>query len=721
MNNNRKGHYRPRAIKDHSPRVKLDKMSLFNIEVCHLLKWLIEVYAIPISTWDLSQPYIRFLNHLYSEKGLKVSIERIKLDRLRVYQYLSGFKQEKDKSLTYDGLPKKLKTLIPLIREGKPLNLRFISTLLYSLRRFNLPLDPKISSITNESEAQDYSRIFKYTIPFIKKLIRITPKSFREKDDLTGNLLVKFKTPIWEEYHMTAKKGPSKGQGLVNCLQDLVSMPDTLINSISSLGGDLLSKNLTTLLLNVEELSNVLGSPVTEDKTFVRRIASFGDSEGKTRLIALVDYFSQTALKPLHTRVMGVLRCIPQDQTFNQGEGLKELTFDPQRTYHSFDLVAFTDRFAIKICAELLSKMYTMSYARSWLDVMCGYGFAYMPPKGELTDLVFLHYSVGNPMGAYSSWPVTTLSHHFIVYVACRELRIGWSTAEYKLLGDDIIIWNSKLAIKYSELIELIGVDIQMQKSHVGNSLFEFAKRIFIPTGEISPFSIKAGLSETGRFSSFISFFEMLDNHAEKGWILNISRLDAVLRFYSSHPTHFREKSKINREITIKQSYMLYRMRRGYDGELPLINQFLALSDYPQLSCNQVKLAKAIVSAGVYTIYEKSASTLLGKLDYRFERALIQFTTGTDRTDAVYAHPFTFVYGKYVEEMYLLSNAEAEAMLMKGQDWLPEHSTLIAADPSSMFEINSQTSKVVRSESQILKEIRKGTSSLATSSYFSVT
>jgi len=31
-------------------------------------------------------------------------------------------------------------------------------------------------------------------------------------------------------------------------------------------------------------------------------------------------------------------------------------------------------------------------------------------------------YSVGNPMGAYSSWSSFALSHHYVMYHLCTEL-----------------------------------------------------------------------------------------------------------------------------------------------------------------------------------------------------------------------------------------------------------------------------------------------------------
>jgi hypothetical protein len=51
----------------------------------------------------------------------------------------------------------------------------------------------------------------------------------------------------------------------------------------------------------------------------IRKIVSFPDKEGKMRVIAILDYFSQTVLRKLHGYLYSVLKHIPQDMTFDQG------------------------------------------------------------------------------------------------------------------------------------------------------------------------------------------------------------------------------------------------------------------------------------------------------------------------------------------------------------------------------------------------------------------
>jgi hypothetical protein len=91
-------------------------------------------------------------------------------------------------------------------------------------------------------------------------------------------------------------------------------------------------------------------------------------------------------------------------------------------------------------------------------------------------------------MGAYSSWAMLALTHHFVVQLAAlRSGWVGWFP-HYGLLGDDIVIADRAVAEHYLAIMRGLGVSISMHKSIVSESgLLEFAKRWFSGTrGEIS-------------------------------------------------------------------------------------------------------------------------------------------------------------------------------------------------------------------------------------------
>jgi len=89
-------------------------------------------------------------------------------------------------------------------------------------------------------------------------------------------------------------------------------------------------------------------------------------------------------------------------------------------------------------------------------------------------------YAVGQPMGALSSWAMLAITHHFLVQLAARragKILPGSWYSQYELLGDDINIFEKEVAQSYLQVMDEIGVPINLSKSVVAsNSTFEFAK-----------------------------------------------------------------------------------------------------------------------------------------------------------------------------------------------------------------------------------------------------
>lgn len=73
------------------------------------------------------------------------------------------------------------------------------------------------------------------------------------------------------------------------------------------------------------------------------KISYFSDKEGKTRVVAMIDYWSQTVLKPYHSFLMGCLSRISTDCTTDQSRFTKHLPNFPG-PFYSLDLTASTDR-----------------------------------------------------------------------------------------------------------------------------------------------------------------------------------------------------------------------------------------------------------------------------------------------------------------------------------------------------------------------------------------
>jgi hypothetical protein len=78
-------------------------------------------------------------------------------------------------------------------------------------------------------------------------------------------------------------------------------------------------------------------------------------------------------------------------------------------------------------------------------------------------------------MGAYSSFGMLALTHHVIVKCAALKSKIKLFE-DYCVLGDDIVIYNDKVASEYQNIMKLLGLTINPHKSVISSEFAEFAK-----------------------------------------------------------------------------------------------------------------------------------------------------------------------------------------------------------------------------------------------------
>jgi hypothetical protein len=95
----------------------------------------------------------------------------------------------------------------------------------------------------------------------------------------------------------------------------------------------------------------------------IRRISCFGDTEGKTRIIGILDYWSQTVLRPIHDGLAAILKRIPEDCTFDQSSFIAKLP--KEGPFYSFDLHAATDRLPVEMQEDILSSIIGGERARA--------------------------------------------------------------------------------------------------------------------------------------------------------------------------------------------------------------------------------------------------------------------------------------------------------------------------------------------------------------------
>lgn len=400
-------------------------------------------------------------------RGELETMKMIKAIRLHTTRFICGHPLHEPAhgslGLNSLGLPRKLGCLQELALSDDVWDRRLLLTMLSISRVFDIRGTPSLSDITS---------------PALKQ---VTGEVIEEYRSVLSELNWTIPKPEWRSCHLSLKQGPN-GPALLGSITDLHAINDDLKRDIITLGGPEIEERIE--MLKSIPLDRWLDKFSLPNRLAVRRLSVVYAPEGKARVIAIFDYWSQTVLKPLHDSIMNMLKKIKPDMTFNQTSLAGKLP--DTGPYYSLDLHAATDRFPVSLQHQVLADLVQdQEYADAWLRVMTDHKFE--NPWSEPVA-----YAVGQPMGAYSSWAVFALTHHLTVRVAAKRAGYDPTFSDYILLGDDIVIANKAVAEEYQKLISQLGVAISEAKSHVSNDTFEFAKRWYQAATEITGIQLSA-------------------------------------------------------------------------------------------------------------------------------------------------------------------------------------------------------------------------------------
>lgn len=236
----------------------------------------------------------------------------------------------------------------------------------------------------------------------------------------------------------------------------------------------------------------------------VGRLSVVKDQAGKGRVVAITNYWIQLSLYPLHKSIFQLLSRIKMDGTFDQRKPLLDLISRVREgdlsghQFSCFDLSAATDRLPIDVQKQVLSIVYNNWVSFFWSEIL---NFAWLYRN------IRIKYSVGQPMGAYSSFAMLALTHHFIVKCAAIKARV-FNFEDYCILGDDIVIYNNAVAVEYQLLMKSLGLSINPNKSVLSNDFAEFAKVLIGPNCNYSPLGagiILRTIRDKGYFGALIA------------------------------------------------------------------------------------------------------------------------------------------------------------------------------------------------------------------------
>lgn len=352
-----------------------------------------------------------------------------------------------------------------------------------------------------------------------------------------------------------------------------------------------------TLIRQLVEIGNIIDAFKSFKRFVPRDLGKLGfkqEPAGKVRVFAMVTWWDQVLLSPLHGYIFSLLRCLaPVDGTFDQDKTVQYgLTlYKKTAIAYSFDLTAATDRLPIVIQARLVD-MFFPGLGPIWAELLIGRAYS----KGRRKSV---RYSVGQPMGALSSWPMLAITHHFIVqYAAFKAGHTSWFK-DYILLGDDLVIFDKEVAAQYLIIMKDLGVGINLTKSLQSETAFEFAKR-FCYRGEALP--IVAFREMDVAAHSLDGLIQMLRRVGGPQW-----KLGMLMKFKGFGYRALSEMSK--RLSALPRSRRLLMVMLSFPGISPL--SFSRLTDWLSMirlgQSDSSKLDLETLASGTQAMIEASA------------------------------------------------------------------------------------------------------------------
>lgn len=360
-----------------------------------------------------------------------------------------------------DGICKDLKPFKLYLRSNEPEQTRAALSVLRQFELYQVEPSHDISTVTQPCSTQD----------------ELLVKKFRKFLKNEGN---KFLYPLElkePKDHLTSKKGPTSKQALLSWYDDFKNLTSEQKEDIILLSENFGEKGLRDRFKRFDQLT------LDYKESTSTRLQVFSAPGGKTRIIAIYDYWSQRVLKSLHQAMFRNLPRMKADCTYSHISAAEWLKSIPEGTAtYSFDLTAATDRIPMWIHEAVLETVLEPKQ-RVIIPIIKRILLREFNLSWNLTKRVT--YSCGQPMGAYASWALLAYSHHAIARYC------GARSHEYRIIGDDIVIIGTA-GRRYASMIGKIGVSISQSKSIISPVSLPFvvgevAKRLIRNKREISP------------------------------------------------------------------------------------------------------------------------------------------------------------------------------------------------------------------------------------------
>jgi len=412
--------------------------------------------------------------------------------------------------------------------------IRFYLSLFSLYRVIKLPCQPKIQTITDNfgGNLQGLSTfnlwLGIHTNHFVKKFLNTSLK------DLKCSRIL----PIIK----SSPQGPLSYRHLFSSYFTLKYVNTSVFDSMKKWISLTKSSNMTILFSNIEFLfKTFLSDGKHLSHSPIGRLSFKEEAAGKLRIFAMVDIITQSLLRPLHDQLFSLFKKIPNDCTHDQDKGFKmacDLSIKHNCSF-GFDLTAATDRLPIVTQVAVLNSLYGNGIGDLWSNILINRDYLIETDDYDLPDSV--RYTVGQPMGALSSWAMLNLVHHLMIQYIAFELgktKVGDWYLEYVVLGDDLVLFEKDVADRYLILCKDLGVSINLSKSIIAESkpVVEFAKRTAVNGVDVSALPFKELLS----CNNFFGRLSLTSKLVHRGWGKNLFKILSI-----------GNRTKVNRTIDI--------------------------------------------------------------------------------------------------------------------------------------------------------------------------
>lgn len=392
---------------------------------------------------------------------------------------------------------------------------------------------PNLSGITRKppilSEGTNYWNRLLKDVPDFKYKDEIEKAFYKElNSSFPQSLLdkrIKELVEMEDKLFVSSNNGPN-GTCLGAIIDDynavtLHGIIDNITNMAKATGNKLLSGILEYIYVEHKVDAN--------SKAVPSKLAIKYEPGGKVRFFAIADWFTQSALVPIHKWLSSWLLKQPEDGTHNQDYvsnlgrlwSLIECAVMPFST----DLTQATDNIDIRLQAEILKYIFGVEISEQWLKLMVQRDFDL---EGQS-----IKYGTGQAMGFLSSFDMLAVWHIIILRTCYRIVlkdKYDKYTVNFGVIGDDDIMDNKEVWELYNNILRVLTIPTSLHKGSspdrisglnplnktVTSKVVDIAKRVFINGEELTPVSPKLFWEATEHPTDFPNLlFEIVDRGCE--------------------------------------------------------------------------------------------------------------------------------------------------------------------------------------------------------------